>query len=487
MKLNFEQVKNCKICGVECKNVTSLGAHIQFQHKDYNMKRYYNEYYKEDETEGKCKVCGAETKFMSLLEGYHEYCGKSCAHKTEQFITKFNEAISKKTDEQKKRWKEKSIETKVSKSSIGKAISDEELKNRRDQTIKHFTDYLTKANCTFISANEEKDRIYIKSVTFKCNKCQNETTYVRSLLDRYNRKEDYELCHFCNNRKSVSIPEKELRTFIGNCYKGNILLNDRNLLNKNELDIVLPEKKLAFEMDGLYWHNETCVDNNYHLNKTNECESKDYQLIHIFDDEWKLKREIVESRIKGLLGINTKIFARKCEVKEISYIDCKEFLNQNHIQGNCQSKYRYGLYYNNELVSVMTFGVSRFKKEWEMIRFCNKLNTNVIGGASKLFSHFLKQHTEIDKVITYADRRWSKGNLYFKMGFNKVSITEPSYFYLVKQERKNRIEFQKHKLVAMGYDKNKTEKQIMKELGYKRIYDCGTIKFEWNRTAINKK
>ena len=135
----------------------------------------------------------------------------------------------------------------------------------------------------------------------------------------------------------------------------------------------------------------------------------------------------------------------------------------------------------------MTFGKLRknlgnkhIEGKYELLRFCNKLNTNVVGGASKLFKYFIKEYEPIE-IVSYADRRWSKGNLYEKIGFTKVSITEPSYYYIVNHVRKNRIEYQKHKLVAMGYDSNKTEKQIMKELGYKRIYDCGTIKFEWIR------
>lgn len=114
-------------------------------------------------------------------------------------------------------------------------------------------------------------------------------------------------------------------------------------------------------------------------------------------------------------GQNTKIYARKTICKEVSYTEAKEFLEENHIQGNCISKYRYGLYYNEELVSLMTFGKSRFKDEFEMLRFCNKKYLNIVGGASKLFSHFLNDHNEILEVISYADRRWSIGNLYTKL------------------------------------------------------------------------
>lgn len=218
------------------------------------------------------------------------------------------------------------------------------------------------------------------------------------------------------------------------------------------------------------------------MNKTNKCELKGIQLIHIFEDEWLYKQDIVKSRIKGLLGLNERIFARKCIVKEVSYKDTVQFLNENHIQGNCSSKYRYGLYYNDELVSVMTFGKSRFKEsEFELLRFCNKLNLNVIGAASRLFKHFMDDHPEIQQIISFADRRWSKGNVYEKLGFKKVGETLPAYFYIIDNIRQNRINYQKHKLVTEGYDSNMTEHDIMLNRNIYRIYDCGNLKYVFVR------
>lgn len=158
------------------------------------------------------------------------------------------------------------------------------------------------------------------------------------------------------------------------------------------------------------------------------------------------------------------------------------FLEANHIQGSFQSKYRYGLYYNDELVSVMTFGKSRFSdNEFELLRFCNKLYTNVIGGASKLFKYFLKDHPEITSIVSYADRCWSIGNLYEKLGFSRQSVSEPSYYYIVDGIRQNRMNFQKHKLVAEGFNQNKTEHDIMLERKIFRVYDCGTLKYVFNK------
>lgn len=120
------------------------------------------------------------------------------------------------------------------------------------------------------------------------------------------------------------------------------------------------------------------------------------------------------------------------------------------------------------------------KDEFELLRFCNRLYTNVVCGASRLLKHFLKDHSEIKILTSYVDRRWSKGNLYESIGFKKVHVTDPAYFYIVNNVRENRVKYQKHKLIAAGADPNKTEHEIMKERGYLRIYDCGTIKYQFD-------
>ena len=130
--------------------------------------------------------------------------------------------------------------------------------------------------------------------------------------------------------------------------------------------------------------------------------------------EWHYKKDIVKSKLKNLLYCKDvqRIYARKCTIRHVENSIAVEFLNKNHLQGTCQSKYQYGLYYENALVSIMTFSKSRFKKEFEMTRFCNKLNTVVIGGASKLFRQFQRDHDEVQEIVSYADRRWSIGHLY---------------------------------------------------------------------------
>lgn len=292
-------------------------------------------------------------------------------------------------------------------------------------------------------------------------------------------------CPKCGN--VLSKGEDEIKDFI---MKKNIdfIQRDRKTIFPNEIDILLPKYNVGIEFDGLFWHSDVYKKNDYHLEKTNNCKEKGIRLIHIFEDEWQDKKEIIKSMINNIIGkTSEKIYARNCSLKSLSYGESKLFLNENHLQGNCKSSINYGLEYNGKIVAVMSFGKTRQQKKynknyentWEIYRFCNKLNTTVVGGASKLLKHFIKEH-QPHKIITYADKRWSDGKLYKKLGFTHTHDSKPNYFYVINSKRKNRFNFRKNKLVKEGFDKNKTEREIMQERGIHRIYDCGTMVFEMN-------
>jgi hypothetical protein len=269
--------------------------------------------------------------------------------------------------------------------------------------------------------------------------------------------------------------------------------NNRTVLNNKELDIYIPSKNLAIECNGLFWHGEVGgnKDKNYHLNKTMECESKDIRLVHIFEDEWIINKNIVKNRLSYMLNTNSinSIFARNCDVKEISTNDKNVFLIENHLQGNDNSKIRLGLFYNNELIAVMTFGNKRIfmnssstEGEYELMRYAT--SKTVVGGAGKLLSYFIKTYNPT-KIISYADRRWSysKSNLYERIGFKKISNGTPNYWYFGRDgnyRRFHRFGFAKHTLVKRlaSFDPNLTEWENMKNNGWDRIWDCGSIKYE---------
>ena len=280
--------------------------------------------------------------------------------------------------------------------------------------------------------------------------------------------------------RQVSKWEQEIVDFL---TKNDVYIeqSNRKILNGTEIDILLTDYGIGIECDGIYWHCEKFIDKKYHLNKTLLAHINGIRLIHIFEDEWKIKRPILESMFLNMLGkTENKIYARKCEIKEVSGGDRKKFLNENHIQGDAVSSINLGLYYNNELVSLMTFSKPRIniskgeqsEGKYELVRFCSKLNTNVIGGASKLFKYFIEKYKPTE-VVSYSDKRWATGGLYEKLGFVHDHDSAPNYYYVLEDKRENRFKYRKDRLIKEGYDPNKSEHEIMLERGIYRIYDCG--------------
>ena len=315
----------------------------------------------------------------------------------------------------------------------------------------------------------------------KCGKCSSEFLILYSLM--YNRIMNGEIvCTECNP-KNKPIKENELYDFISDNYDGEIVKNQRKLIS-NELDIYLPDLKLAFEFNGLYWHSDLYKSRNYHLNKTKECELNNVQLIHIWEDDWRYKRDIIKSIIINKLGKSISIYARKTKVKVVTNNNLvRDFLKENHLQGFVGSSVKLGLFYNDELVSIMTFGKLRKSLgqksktgTYELLRFCSKLNYSVVGGASKLLEYFNNNYQPIE-LISYSDSSRSSGDLYEKMGFKLSHETVSNYYWVVDGIRKHRFNYRKDKLIKDGQDSNKTETEIMYEKGYYRVFDSGSKKW----------
>lgn len=267
----------------------------------------------------------------------------------------------------------------------------------------------------------------------------------------------------------------------------NIVLHDRHLLKPRELDIVIPEKRLAIELCGLYWHSEWHgkKDSRYHQKKLEDCLAKNYTLVTIFEDEYVYKRPIVLSRLRSILGIvNNRVYARNCIIKEITKTEAGTFLDQHHIQGSSyNTKYCLGAIYKGCLYAVMTFSggnISRsFKAQegvWELDRFCVHKDYVVVGVASKLLTYFERRY-KWKSIISFADRRWSTGSLYYRLGFEFVGKTKPSYYYFefnkISPKRKHRYTLRKKK----DEPKHITEFELRRAQGYDRIWDCGSLKF----------
>jgi len=320
---------------------------------------------------------------------------------------------------------------------------------------------------------------YIKYINnkvslFKCDYGLDHYFYIDSSSYHNRIRSRLNLCTVCNPIvDSRSIKEDELYRFILSIYKGEVVKSYRDKL---EIDIYIPDLRIGFEFNGLYWHSEEWKDRNYHLNKTIFFKELGIRIVHIWEDDWTFKSDIIKSQIKNWLEkTDNKIWARKCNVVQLKSVS--NFLEDNHIQGVDKSNLKLGLIYNKELVSVMTFTNFEGRKRmedggWNLSRFCNKIETNVVGGSSKLLKYFVKNYNPT-RIISYTDRDWSVGDLYYKLGFNNINESLPDYKYVVNNKRVHKSNFKKSKL---GY--SCTEKEYITSMGVDKIWDCGKIKFE---------
>lgn len=391
----------------------------------------------------------------------------------------------------------KSEKTCLDKYGVSNPMKNEEIKNKLKQT--NLDKYLVKNTKIFRERNtwqkfyklldDEYEIVSYKDEFFNINhtKCGSNFEISKSLLSaRYKLKNI--LCTKCNPiGVHFSSIEIEVTNFLDE-YGIEYVHGDRTTLNGKELDIYIPKYNLALEINGLFWHSELYKGQKYHLIKTLLCRDKNIHLIHIWEDDWKLKSNILKSIILNKIGLlDNKIWARKCIISDVSSSDARKFLDENHIQGFSSSSIKLGLYYNEELVSLMTFGwrMTNGKKEYELIRFCNKINYIINGSSSKLFKYFINNY-QIDEIISYSDVSMFDGNMYDMLGFEKVSISKPNYFWVVNSVRRHRYNFSKKKLVSKGHDINKTEVEIMTELGHYRIFSCGQEKWIYkNKNPLN--
>lgn len=326
-----------------------------------------------------------------------------------------------------------------------------------------------------------------------CNKCI-EKCYITYAGREYDRiKAGLETC---TKLLPINSQSSCLENFVHNILKNHNIIYFNNifgLIDHKELDIYIPNKQIAIECNGCYWHSSLNKPNSYHIQKYNECKKQNIRLISLWEDWIKTKPEIVKSILLNKLGIcNNIIYARKTIIKEIDSKVCNDFLDSNHIQGRSAANIRLGLYFGEELVSVMTFskprvnmGGKNHKQQWELVRFCNKLNIRVVGGASKLLKYFINTY-QPTSIVSFSMNDISDGNLYKILGFETDDKLTHSYWYIDPKtlKRYHRTSFTKSTIVKKGWrdkiDNTWTEKQVMEEQGYFCIYDSGQKKWVLN-------
>jgi len=474
--------------------------------------------------------CGGKTSFhKNWTNGYRTYCSAKCAQQNETSKEKRKKTVQDKygvdniakLDEIKKKQEQTNIEKYGFKSSFQNSDVREkwktnvkskynvehifQLKSVKDQSkltslerfgTEHFvqsTNYKDKLNK--IGFSEKIKNTYLSKHIEKYNNIDLEFYNIRDrVLDVASKKcghtfsihydslkrrieNGYEYCTICNPINSGQSQEEKILIDWIKSLSIDIIEKDRKL--GIELDVLIPGLNIALEFNGLYWHSELYKDKYFHLNKTKICKENNIELIHIWEDDWIYKKDIIKSIILNRLNLlNSKIFARNCEIKIVCKNEKNDFLKLNHIQGSCNSSINIGLFFQSELISLMTFGQRSIngKKEFELLRFCNRINTIVIGSASKLFNFFIKNYN-FESLTSFADISQFSGNLYSKLGFHYQHTSDPNYWWVIDGVRHHRFAYNKKRLVKQGFDSTLTENQIMYSRGYFRIFGCGQDKY----------
>jgi hypothetical protein len=505
MKYEFFKLENTKLSGYlsvekyfESKYKKDHLDIIEYskEFKDECFKEKLYRYFKKDLEDKKC-VCGNKRKLLSIEKGYQEFCSVKCSNKNS--VERVKKAKEKKYGDPNYNNKEAFKKTVRNRSS---EVVEKANEKRRSTKLKIYGDpnftNPKKAAETRKSSNLGKNQGRVdeygiqiircnqedRSYTIKCHKCGEENLVLNSRFNVRLRK-GQDPCIKCNDLAlGVSCEENDIANYISS-LGFEVVRGDRKKLKGFEIDILIPKLSIGFEYNGLYWHSEIRTGKNYHVEKQDRAREAGISLIHIWEDDWSAKKEIVKSRIDHVLGRSkNRIYARKCEILEVDYKETKRFLEENHIQGFCPAQKSIGLYYSGELVSIGTFGVRKISGSSgnELLRFCNKIGFSVVGGFSKIFSHYVQKFSP-EEVITFADRSWTplSDNFYSRNGFEFIGPTVPNYWYIIDKKRKNRFSFRKSELVKQGFDPELSEREIMSSRGILRIYDCGQYKYLWKK------
>lgn len=418
----------------------------------------------------KCKTCGNDVKTIDAT-----YCSKKCSANDPSVKIKqvTNTDLSEKNRKIRETHNNKSVEEK----------SATVKRSWETRKILYGNSGFTPSGIINISSEDVKARRLASCI----NTCKirygvdnvSKIARVKALISQ--KRTNVTLRTFGNTTpcdfKIIKAMEEEISAFIRG-LGFDVVQRTRTVIAPKELDIYVPSKRLAIEFDGLYWHScDNKSDENEfkykHVDKTDSCEAIGINLLHIFEDEWNdsTKREIWKSVIKQKLGINTRIYARKTELRDVPSKEANIFCQQNHLQGSARHTRAKGLYLDGELVMLATFGKSRFEDANELIRMCTKMHYTVVGGASKLLKG--------ESFVSYANRRWSSGGVYQAIGMKKVSVTAPNYFYVKDDTRYSRHQYMKSKLIDRleTYDPELTESENCYRNGLRKIFDCGNIKY----------
>nr|DAF57425.1 MAG TPA: endonuclease-like protein [Myoviridae sp. ctqfO1] len=302
----------------------------------------------------------------------------------------------------------------------------------------------------------------------------------------------HSVVHVCGSKE-----EKEIKEFICSII-GDKNIEKAKILNGKEIDIYIPQLKIGIEYNGSPFHATINgafknVNKTYHYDKFSVALSMGIKLLNIFDVDWKSeKQEKIKTYIRSLLIQKERVFARNCSVRLVDLQVAKMFIEKHHLQGWYRlCKINYGLYYNNELISLMSFGTPRFAKsggnQYELHRYVVSDKYFIVGGAEKLLKHFINDH-QPESIKSYSDNDFFSGDVYKKLGFSNCGVSENYYWFYNNRELK-RTSCQLHLLKelygdlyaeAVTENANNKEDFIMGRLGAKKVYRAGNTKWIMN-------
>ena len=459
----------------------------------------------------KCSVCQTNTNFKRFSDGFYTLCSKSCVTQCESRNKKISQnrdmvAISAKVKE-----------TNTLKYGTANFFETDEFKTRsaltkltRYNNVNYNNiDKIKKTNIDrygsehFLSSDTGKkllrDKILCNQGSLKLDTTTNETInnieYLTELNAYMSITDIAELVgvtpktitnklqqhNITINRFASSKQKMQSRLYddITCIYSGEVVQNDRTIISPKEIDIYIPEYRLAIELNGMYWHSETSNSGfrTKHLDKLNKCNALGITLLQFTDIEYRDNPDLVMSVIKNKLNIKKiTLGARKCEVVRLDKKYEKLFLVENHFQGYVPSKYCYALMYNGNIVQIMSFGKSRYslKAEYELLRLCSHKDYVISGGAEKLLSSFKKEISP-KSIISYCDISKFSGTSYTRLGFNNIGRSIPNYWYFKSGKVLSRAATQKHKLKAIleNFDETLSESENMFVNGWRRYWNCG--------------
>ena len=375
--------------------------------------------------------------------------------------------------------KEKISQTNMQRYGVKNPLQNDEINKKRKQTN------LERYGHESAFGNDEiKHKIKDTNIEkYGSEKASQNPRVIEKMIDTNMTKYGVPAACMLSENKNYGKTQRELAEWL--LYLGFEFKSDYETLNGRELDLYNKSLNLAIEYCGLYWHHELSPEprtRSYHHNKYKICNQKGIRLITIFEDEWMKRQSQCKNFIKSILNKNTiKIFARKCEIKQIEKSILQKFCENYHIQGsNNLAIICYGLFYKNELVGVMSFGKHhRNSKDLTLDRLCFKDDTTVIGGSSKLFHACCvwAKNQGFAQVISWSDNRWSSGGVYQKLGFCLANEGKPDYSYVDTKQKHSRKSKQSQRKIVPN---KQTERQICLEKGLVRIWDCGKKKWAYN-------